>query len=443
MGGIEQGEKAICPLHFGSDGDVDRMSTPKTLLEGYRVLDLTDEKGLLASRFLADMGAEVIKVERPGGDAARRIGPFYRDEVDPEKSLFWFAFCMNKKSVTLDLTKKEGREILKKLLPKTDFLFESSPPGTMVSLGLGYEELSRVNPRLIYVSISPFGQTGPYRDLKGPDIVVWALSGFLHLCGDPERPPVRFSFPQAYFLACGEAATAALLAHHFRVATGEGQWVDTSAQHACTWPTMDARAMWEIFQKDQQRAGGRRWRPMPNGTLQMRFLYPCLDGYIQLYIWGGKMGCASNVALQKWMEEERFDISPLAETGWPLAEIDRITPEGYTRIVEMASRFVAGHTKEQLYEGALKRGIMLAHVSTMEDVCHNRQLKERGFWRQIPHDELNDTIQYPGPWARLTETPLERWERAPRIGEHNQEIYSGELKMPPAEVALLARLGVI
>ena len=419
------------------------MNTTKTLLEGYRVLDLTDEKGLLASRIMADMGAEVVKVEKPGGDEARRIGPFYKDQMDLEKSLFWFALCMNKKSITLDITKKEGQEILKRLSQKVDFLFESSPPGYMASLGLGYEELSRVNRRLIYVSISPFGQSGPYHDFKGPDIVVWALSGFLHLCGNPERPPVRFSFPQAYYLACGEAAIGAMLAHHYRVMTGEGQWVDTAAQHTCSWSTMDARAMWEMFHKDQERAGSHRWRPMPGGVLRTRLLYPCRDGYVQLYIWGGKMGEGSNKALQAWMEEEGMDISTLEGTGWPLRDIDNITPEGYAKIADLASRFVAKRSKEELYEGALKRGIMLALVSTIEDICHNQQLKERGFWVDVPHEELKDTIHYPGPWAKLTETPLDRWERAPRIGEHNNGIYLGELKMSLAEVEHLTRLGVI
>jgi len=419
------------------------MNTTKRLLEGYRVLDLTDEKGLLASRFLADMGAEVIKVEKPGGDDARRIGPFYKDQVDLEKSLFWFALCMNKKSITLDITKKEGQGILRQLSRKVDFLFESSPSGYMASLELGYEELSQINRQLVYVSITPFGQSGPYRDFKGPDIVVWALSGFLHLCGDPEKPPVRFSFPLAYFLACGEASIGALLAHHYRVLTGEGQWVDTSAQNACVWPTMDSRALWDIFHKDQERAGGRRYREMPSGVMQMRFVYPCRDGYVQLYIWGGKMGEASNKALQAWMEEEKFDISGFKQTGWPFGDLGKITPDGYAKVVDIASTFIAQRAKEELYEEALKRGIMLAPVSTIEDVCHNRQLRERGFWVDVRHDELSDTLRYPGPWAKLTETPLERWERAPRIGEHNNDIYRGELNMSPNELGYLMRLGVI
>jgi benzylsuccinate CoA-transferase BbsE subunit len=313
----------------------------------------------------------------------------------------------------------------------------------MAGLGLGYDDLSRVNKGLVYVSITPFGQSGPYRDFKGPDIAVWALSGFLFLCGNPERPPVRFSFPLAYFMASGEAAVAGILAHHYRTVTGEGQWVDTSAQHVCTWPTMDARALWEIFQKDQERAGSHRWRTMPSGVLRMRLLYPCQDGYVQLYIWGGKMGEASNKGLQAWMEDEGVDTSALQGTGWPLADIENIHPEGYRKILDVACAFLAKYTKEQLYEGALKRGVMLAPVSTMEDICRNRQLKERDFWVDVRHEELSDTLRYPGPWAKLTETPLRRWERAPRVGEHNREIYLKELQIPLSEMEHLTRLGVV
>jgi len=415
----------------------------RRLLGGYRVLDLTDEKGLLAARILADLGAEVIKIEKPGGDEARRIGPFFKDEAHPERSLFWFAFCMNKKSITLDITKREGRDILRRLSQRADFLFESFPPGYMKSLDLGYEELSALNKRLIYVSISPFGQWGPYREFKAPDLVVWALSGFLFLCGNPARPPVRFSFPLAYLMASGEAAIGALLALHFRSITGEGQWVDVSAQHVCTWPTMDALAFWEILGKDQIRAGSDRWRTMPRGEIRMRLVYPCRDGHVLLYIWGGKMCEASNLALHRWMEEEGEDLSPLKGTGWPLLDPAEIEPSNYEKIVDLASHFLGKFTKKELYQQAIMRGIMLVPISTIWDVCRNEHLEQRGFWHDVHHEELRATIRYPGPWARLSETPLERWERAPLIGEHNNEIYLEELRMSPEELSYLLKLGVI
>jgi len=151
------------------------------LLNPYRVLDLTDEKGLLCAKLLGDLGADVIKIERPGGDPARNIGPFYHDEHDPEKSLFWLAFNTNKRGTTLDIEKVEGQTILKRLVKTADLLVESFPPGYMASLGLGYSDLDRLNPRLIMVSITPFGQSGPYKDYKAPDIVAWAMGGQMYL----------------------------------------------------------------------------------------------------------------------------------------------------------------------------------------------------------------------------------------------------------------------
>ena len=138
----------------------------ETMLSPYRVLDLTDEKGLLCGKILGDLGADVIKIERPGGDPARNIGPFYHDEPDPEKSLFWFALNTSKRGITLDIEKADGKEIFKKLVKSADFVIESFAPGYLDKLGLGYSELERLNPGIIMVSITPFGQTGPMRTIR-------------------------------------------------------------------------------------------------------------------------------------------------------------------------------------------------------------------------------------------------------------------------------------
>src|SRR4030042_742233 len=162
-----------------------------TLLSPYRALDLTDEKGFLCGKILADMGADVIKIERPGGDPARRIGPFYHDDPDSEKSLYWFAYNTNKRGITLNIETADGQEIFKKLVKTVDFVIESSKPGYMSSLGLGYSDLEKINPKVIMVSITPFGQSGPYveQDYKVDDMIVWAFSGFMFPNGDPDRPP--------------------------------------------------------------------------------------------------------------------------------------------------------------------------------------------------------------------------------------------------------------
>ena len=146
------------------------------MLSCYRVLDLSNEKGFLCGRALGDFGADVIKIERPGGEPGRNIGPFYHDEVDPEKSLYWFAVNAGKRGITLDIETADGREILKELLKKADFLIESFRPGYMDSIGLGYDELSRLNSGLVMTSITPFGQTGPWADYQADDIVLVVIS---------------------------------------------------------------------------------------------------------------------------------------------------------------------------------------------------------------------------------------------------------------------------
>jgi crotonobetainyl-CoA:carnitine CoA-transferase CaiB-like acyl-CoA transferase len=161
------------------------------MLSGYRALDLTDEKGFLCGKVLGDLGVDVVKVERPSGDPSRSIGPFYHGKPDPNKSLNWFAFNASKRGITLNLECPEGRDIFKKLSTTADFVIESFPPGYMDALGIGYTSLSAVNSGLIMTSITPFGQTGPYKDRKASDITILAMSGLMSICGDPDRAPLR------------------------------------------------------------------------------------------------------------------------------------------------------------------------------------------------------------------------------------------------------------
>src|SRR5919109_2931972 len=167
-------------------------------LTGYRALDLTDEKGVLCGKILADLGVDVIKLEPPGGDPARRLGPFAEDIPNPERSLFWWAFNANKRSITLDLTKPQGRDLFLRMVRVADFIIESFVPGELECLGLSYHTLAQVNPRVILTSITPFGQTGPYATYRATDLVVMAMGGSMFLTGDADRPPVRIGYPQAF-----------------------------------------------------------------------------------------------------------------------------------------------------------------------------------------------------------------------------------------------------
>ena len=204
-----------------------------TALEGVSVLDLTHRiAGSYCTKLLADFGADVVKIERPGGDPGRLTGPFLNDDADPEKSLPFSYLNTNKLSVTLNFKHPEGIEILRSLVRECDILVENFAPRVMSSLGLDYNSLRQENPRLIMVSISNFGQTGPYRDFKAADIVEYALGGLMYIFGAYDREPLKHAFNQAQFKAGTDAASAALMALYHQRMTGEGQHVDVSIQEA-------------------------------------------------------------------------------------------------------------------------------------------------------------------------------------------------------------------
>ncbi|HJX35875.1 MAG TPA: CoA transferase, partial [Dehalococcoidales bacterium] len=177
------------------------MANTAEMMSGYRVLDLTNENGYLCGKILGDMGADVIKIEPPRGDSGRKIGPFYRQVPDMEKSLYWYAYNLNKRGITLDIETEDGRQILSRLIKKADFLIESYPTGYLDKLGLTFAKIHELNPRIVMTSITPFGRTGPYKDYKGSDLVVMAMSGLMYITGDPDTAPLRISFPQAFLLA--------------------------------------------------------------------------------------------------------------------------------------------------------------------------------------------------------------------------------------------------
>ncbi len=411
-----------------------------SLLYPFRALDLTDEKGFLCGRILGDLGADVIKVEPPGGDPTRNIGPFYHDIPDPEKSLYWFAFNNNKRGITLNLESSDGQEIFKKLVKTADFVIESFSPGYMDRLGLGYATLSEINPRIIMTSITPFGQEGPYKDYKSSDIVMMAMGGLMHLTGDPDRPPVRISFPQAYLHAGAGAAEGTMIAHYYREITGEGQWVDESAQESMSETPLNVTWHWDINKDGFHRMGAFRIGLSMDGAL--RVIWECKDGYVNFAIMGRQF-LAMQKALNQWLESEGIAPDFLKEIDWetfsPLtanqAELDQIS--------ESVAKLFLKHTKAELYEEAIKRRILFCPVTTIADVLQDPQLSVRDFWQEVEHPELGTTITYPGGFVKLSESPCRIWCRAPLIGEHNREIYGNELGFSEDELILLKQTGII
>lgn len=420
----------------------------KSLLGSYRVLDLADEKANLCGKLMGDMGADVIKIEHPGGDPARNIGPFYHDEIHSEKSLSWFALNLNKRGITLNIETDDGREILLNLVKTADFIIESFTPGYLDGLGLGYTALEGVNPRIITVSISPFGQTGPYSHYKVSDIVGMAMGGMMQICGDPDRPPVRISFPQAYLLAAAEGVVGAMAAHWFREETGIGQHVDVSMQQCIVALGMTAPALWELYKINQSRGGSvqtaqRRLEDGTVKTISLRSVWPTKDGYVQYAIMGGPIGAPSSRALVEAMDSAGMATEELKQKDWDAMDHQTITQEEIDSISEPIGKYFAAHTSLEIYEEAVKRRIILAPLSTTEQLWGNAQLRDRGAWVEVEHPELGTSITYPGVWANLTETPLTLRHRAPLIGEHNQEIYEDELGISREQLALLKSAGVI
>lgn len=412
------------------------------MLSPYRVLDLTDERGSLCGRILSDLGAEVIKIEKPGGDSSRSVGPFYENIPDPEKSLFW-AFCnLGKKGVTLNIETGTGQEILRELIKVSDFLIESFDPTYLDGLGLAYPAISKINQRIIMTSITPFGPTGPYRDYKASDITLMAMGGLMYITGEADRPPVRISAPQAYFLAGAQAAAATLTAHYFRELTGEGQHTDVSIQESVFSTLANVIPQWELVQIILRRVGSFLSGRGAAGTKQ-RLIYPCEDGDVLYIVLGGRIGAPSNRAVVAWMDEEGMADDFIRSWNWEEYDFAAATPEIQERLEEYFAGFFLIHTKEEIYSEGLKRGFMVAPVSSPRDIAENPQLKARDFWLQVEHPELKCKLAYPGTFYRSSEIDFEAPHRAPLVGEHNMEIYEKELGISRDEIAKLNRDGVI
>lgn len=389
----------------------------------FRALDLTDEKGLLCGRILADLGADVIVIEGIEGNPARRIGPFYHDTLDPERSLYWFAFSSNKRGITLNIETADGREIFKRLVGTADFLIESFPPGYMDKLGLGYAVLSEINPRIIMTSITPFGQTGPNKDYKASDIAAMAVGGLTYISGDPDRPPVRIPVPQSYLNAGAWAAVGSMIAFYHQQMTGEGQCVVLSMQQAATWATYTAQEWWSYAKRNLKREG--TWRQI--GLSRMQVIYPCKDGHVNFFLLGGPGAAPGQGLLVDWMDKE--GMCPDWLRGYDFFQLDVSTApqELFDRLSQAFGRFFLTKTKAELFEAARKLVLFLAPVNTARDILDDPQLEDREFWMELEYPELGAIVSCPGAFAKLSETPIRVERRAPIIGEHNEEVYKGEL----------------
>ncbi len=412
------------------------------MLKPYRVLDLTDEKGLFCGKILADLGADVIQVENPQGNQARKIPPFFGDDPDPEKSLYWFAFSCGKRSVTLNLENEAGREIYKRLCATADFVIESFPVGYLKRIGLDYEVLSKMNPRIIMVSISPFGQRGPYKDFKAGDLVASGMGGMVYCTGEPDRAPLRISIDQAYCQASCHAAIGLLIALNERSTTGRGQYIDTSMQASMVRTLHTQLPYWEYSQHIVQRSGVWRFR----GGAATREIWPCKDGFVSWMFFGGAVGTQQMQGIVDWMCSKKMAGSLTNEVqNWASLDLTKVSPEKIKAWEAIIGDFFLAHTKAQLYKEALERRIPLTPLNDVSDVVDDDQLAARHYWVDIEHPELLTSIRYPGAFFKTTEkacTPLIR-HRAPLLGEHNKDIYTLELGITYEQLDSLRKNGIV
>jgi crotonobetainyl-CoA:carnitine CoA-transferase CaiB-like acyl-CoA transferase len=395
-----------------------------TTLGDLRVLDLAGPIGIYCTKQLADLGADVIKIEPPGGDPTRSLGPFYHNKVHPEKSLYWFQFNTNKKSITLNIASPKGKGIFKKLVKTADIIVESFPPGYLDSLGLGYPVLKKLNPRLIMTSITPFGQTGPYKDFKASDLIGLALGGFLFICGWEDEPPSRVGGSQAYHIASIHATTATLIALYHRDITGEGQHIDVSMQQCVAHSLQWVPQMYDLQKRIMVRSG-RLGVP----------LQECKDGwtnFIALFDWNLLVDWLKSGGGAADLDDDKFK------------DMDyQIRPEVRQHITEVTDAFTKSHDKRWVCEEGQNRGVIAIPCNNAKDVVENPQLVLRNYFVDVEHPELKDTLKYPGAPYRFAETPWKIRRRAPLIGEHNNEIYKKELGLTAKQIAALKGQGVI
>jgi len=392
------------------------------LLQPYRVLDLTNREGMLCAQMLGDLGADVIQIEPPGGAPARWRGPFYKDQCDPEHSLTWWGYSRGKRSIELDID--ADRDTFLALVRQTDILIESEPAGSLASRGIGYEVLSKINPGLIHVSLTPYGSTGPKAEWAATDLTLLASAGPLALTGDDDRPPVRISVPQAWNHAAAEGAVGALAALTERSHSGFGQHVDVSVQQALTLATQGAILTTAVNEETLTRSAG----GMKIGELTIRLTFPAKDGQVSItFLFGATLGPPTG-RLMEYVCEQGFCDEATRDKDWLaygllLVNGDEPISE-WERVKACVAACTATKSKVELLKVAMERRLLLAPMTTIAEVVDSEQFASRQYFRMPDGDGEAASISYPGAFARFSETPLQPGRRPPGIGEHTAEILS-------------------
>ena len=402
-----------------------RAAPVRAALSGIRVLDLADNAVAYASRLLADLGAEVIRIESPRRNASQ-------DGIASCAHAFWNA---NKKAITLDLNCAEGRRLFGELLVKSDIVIETFAPGTLAAWGIGYETMKDRNPGIVLVSVTPYGQTGPCAKFHATDLTLLAAGGLLSLGGYPEIGPVAVAGEQGYLASAIFGAVAALKALLEREGTNHGQWLDVSGQECIAFALEDAIPEWYLNGSIRQRTGDQA-REAGTGV------YPCQDGYVSMV--AGRLGTAKAFkTLVQWIAESGTPGGDaLLDERWQDFKF-RQSPDGIARFAEIFARFCAARSKQELYREGQARQIAIAPVNTVADIVDDAQLRANGFFQTLHDGALDRDVTVPGPPYRLARTPARLRDAAPARGAHNRAVYVDELGLSESELCALDRAGVV
>jgi crotonobetainyl-CoA:carnitine CoA-transferase CaiB-like acyl-CoA transferase len=408
---------------------------PETVLSDLRVIEAAQGiAGPYCGKLLAAYGADVIKVEPPGtGDHSRRLGPFPEDIPNLEKSGLFLHLNTTKRSITLDVSKESGVIILKKLLAKADVLIESYAPGQMSQWGLGYGDLKDQFPSLIYVSVSPFGQTGPYRDYKGNSLTAMATSTVMYVTGDPEREPLTTGGEPGEYLAGLHAWLGTLAALTYRDQENVGQHVDVSLMGAAATADEYNAAMYAFMGAIRRRYYSRHLFSYPSD------IFPCQDGHV--VVSPGAQGFPSPTATDQGASPMSLLLGDMDLDQHDLFRDRWARWFRWQEFSALIKPYLDSNTANEIVDFAQALRMPFAHVFDAAQLLENEHLKERGFFQEIDHPEAGK-LKYTGDIfkADCMTAPV---QRPPLLGEHNEAILIGELGYTRNDLVLLRGQGVI
>lgn len=393
-------------------------------LARFRILDLSENvAGPYCTRLMVMFGAEVIKIEKPGeGDPARHVGPFKDNVPDPETSVLFLYLNAGKKSVTLNLQSRQGVTILQDLVRGADVLVESFTPGHLPSLGLGYDALKEINQRLVMTSVTPFGQTGPYRGYKANELVLYAVSGLMSLTGESHAPPLVEGGNITQYIAGQTAFVATTAALFGREMSGKGRYVDLSImEHAVS----DLEYQWGSYQWDHvvtRRSGNHNPKGFPWGVL------PCRNGWVAIAVTDDKWPSLVELIGDPFLKDAKF-----ASRQGRLDNRDEL--------MALLRPWLMARNKEDIFRAVAGIHMAAGMVLDMAEVATNEHLHARGFFAEVPHP-VAGTLRMPGaPW-RLSKTPA-AIGAPPLLGQHNQQVLGGVLGYGQDDLTRWSRDGVI